>query len=59
MIKAIKINDKQVYDYKEFVVDTLPEISYLPKNVSQGSICFVIETSDVYMLNGQGEWVQI
>lgn len=59
MIKAIKVNDKQVYDYKEFVVDTLPEIAYLPKNVSQGSICFVIETSGVYMLNGQGEWVQI
>lgn len=59
MISTIKINDKNVYEYREFVCDSVEEIQSLPRNILQGSNCFVIETSELYMLNGQQEWVKV
>lgn len=59
MIGITKINGKVVYDLKEFVLDTAADVDNLPRNVAMGSSAFVIETGDVYMMNGNGEWVKI
>lgn len=49
------------YNTKEFVLDTkddLEELRYGAQGLSSdpGSTAFIIETSEVYMKNGQGEW---
>ena len=48
--------------YKEFVVDFLTEVPDLPTTpdkVSVGSKAVVVEDASVWMLNGQGEWVDV
>ncbi len=43
----------------EFIVDTEEEIEDLPvyPNVAKGSLAIVIENKNVYVLNGQNQWV--
>lgn len=58
--------------YREFICDKVADIENLPSNqglgniragddlsklCSTGSIAIVLETSDVYMINTEGEWV--
>lgn len=50
---------KTAYGVKKYIVDTVAEISTLPKNVTIGSTVFVIEDSSTYMLNNKKEWVKI
>lgn len=42
-----------------FVCDTSEDIQSLPTNCQQGSTAFVIEDSTMYMINSQGNWIQI
>lgn len=57
MIKVIA-NDE--YGVKTYAIDTEGDIAKLPKNSNSfGSCAICIATSDVYMLNGSGEWVKI
>lgn len=56
------IANKGVVDYglKEFVLDSVEDLKSL--NIiecSPGSVAFIIPTSQVYMKNGQGEWLEI
>lgn len=44
---------------REYLADTIADVNTLPTNVVPGSICLVIETSDVYILNNQGEWKKL
>lgn len=48
------------YNTKEFVLDTTDDLLELQNsmgiNCDAGSTAFVIETSEIYMKNGQGEW---
>lgn len=59
MIGIMKDAGKITYGLKEYVVDTAAEVDLLPTDCAMGSSAFVIETGDVYMLNGSGKWVQI
>lgn len=45
---------------EELVCDTAADIANLPDHteVAMGSICYVIETGDMYMLNSQDVWVK-
>ena len=43
----------------EYVADTENDIKDLPTNITPGSVCIVIETSNVYMLNGSREWKKL
>lgn len=43
---------------KEYIVDTLADLSKLPKKYL-GSAALCLETSDVYVLNTKGEWIKI
>ena len=51
------------YNTKEFILDTPEDIEILKAGKGQhceaGSTAFVISTSELYMKNGQGEWVLI
>ena len=59
MIGITKTSGRITYGLKEYVVDSPTDIDSLPKDDAMGSTAFVIETGDVYMLNGYGEWVKI
>lgn len=46
------------YNYKEYYLDSADELSQVPKNeCCPGSIAYVVANGQVYMLNGQREWV--
>lgn len=51
LIRSDGICDEYVFD-KEEEKNTLP-------NTSQGSTAFCIATQNVYMLNGEGEWIKL
>lgn len=59
MIGIMKTNGHVTYNLKEFVVDAEADIKLLPLDCAMGSTAFVIDTGDVYMLNGKKEWVKI
>lgn len=46
------------YGLKEFVVDTAADLAAIPPCI-QGSVALDISTSEVYMKNGDGEWVKL
>lgn len=53
-------NGKSQYNQQEWVVDTVADLQNIPTNRSDmGSTAFVIETSQVFMLNSDGEWKEI
>lgn len=52
MVGIIKQNGKTAYNVVELVVDTEADVLNLSTEYAQGSTCFVIENSSVYMLNG-------
>ena len=48
------------YSYKEYILDKEEDLDKVPVNgCAPGSTCFIIETSDVYMLNSNKEWKKI
>lgn len=48
------------YSYKEYILDKEKDLDEVPIiGCAPGSVCFVIETSDVYMLNSNKEWKKI
>lgn len=47
------------YNVREYICDTEADIADIPTNCAPGSTIFVIETSNLYMLNTKGEWIQI
>lgn len=59
MVGIMKQNGRPVYNLVEYVVDTEDDIKSLPKEVAMGSTVFIIDTGDVFMLNGKKEWVKI
>lgn len=55
---VVKQNDKTAYDYKEIYIDKASEKDSIDKNnICPGSILYVIETGDVYMLSNKKEWI--
>ena len=54
----VKQGGRVDYNYKEIFLDTADELDDIDiKQVSVGSVAFVIETGTVYILNSQGEWI--
>ena len=47
------------YGIKHFVLDDDDDLEQLSKTEKMGTTCFVIETSQYYMLNGKQKWVKI
>lgn len=43
---------------KEYVVDTIEDLAKLPKK-PMGCVAFVVNTSQVFMLNGSQEWKEV
>ena len=59
MINILSNSGHTGYGIKEFVCDTPDDIQDLPVDVKPGSSAFVISTGAVYMINSQGEWVEV
>ena len=48
------------YNYKEYILDKERDLDEGPiTGCAPGSVCFVIETSEVYMLDSNKEWKKI
>lgn len=58
MYNIIANNGNVAYGIKEFACDTAEDLTQLPE-CPIGSTAFIISTSEVYMINGNGEWVKI
>lgn len=48
--------DSDEYNVIEIIADKREDLDTIPIDFSQGSTCFIIDTSEVYMLNGKKEW---
>jgi len=46
------------YGTEEYVVDTVEDLKQI-KFTEMGTLALVLATSEVYMVNGSGEWVAI
>ena len=54
----IKQGSRTDYNYKEYVLDTKNDLATInTKDCCAGSIAYIIETKEVYMLNSKKEWV--
>jgi len=49
-------SNRNDYNYKEYVIDTLDELETVPTDAAPGSVCLIINDKKVYMMNTQGEW---
>ncbi len=56
MFNIMKQNDRVSTYVTEYVADKESDIADLPTNVYPGSVCIVVESSNVYMLNNDKEW---
>lgn len=62
MLSTYKQNGKIRYGVKEYILDTIKDIASLPTDpadVKPGSIAFVVDSSETYMLNNAQTWVKI
>ena len=59
MISFRKFKDPYHSVRKEFTCDTAADLANLPTDCEPGSYAMIIENSATYMLNNQGEWVQV
>lgn len=51
---------KVAHGIKKYIVDTANDILELPtKDAAPGSLAFVIDNSNYYMLNHQGQWKKV
>jgi hypothetical protein len=58
--KILNQNGQNTYNLREFIVDTYDEIKEIKvRATAPGSSCFVIDTSEYYMLNTKYEWVKV
>lgn len=59
MFDVYKQNDNISAYVTEYVADTEADIADLPTTVYPGSTCIVTETSSVYMLSANHQWVKL
>ena len=59
MINTTSNSGHAAYGLKDYVIDTVNDLNYLPIDAPMGSTAFCIENSSVYMINSSGEWVEI
>lgn len=59
MFKIMKQSENIAAYVNEYVADTEADVADLPtsfKEAYPGSVCIVVETSNVYMLNNDMQW---
>ena len=56
-IQMISTNGNIQYNVNEFVIDSPDELKSLPKKSVMGSFALVISTGEVYIKDGEGQWV--
>lgn len=59
MINIISQSGITSHGVQEFAVDTPDDLTSLPTHIAMGSTAIVISTGDLYMINSQGEWIQL
>lgn len=60
MFQIFSNSGTKAYGVKSFIVDRLEDISTIPtQNLEMGSECFVISSSQSYMLNSDKQWVAV
>lgn len=52
-------NNKNDYEYIEYVLDTAADVDDLPTDDAPGSNAMVVETGQIFMLNNQRQWIEI
>lgn len=60
MFSIYSNSNKVVHGQKEFIVDTIDDLSKIPTaKLVPGTTAFVIASSQYYMLNHNQEWVKV
>ena len=59
MINLVAESGVEKYGICHFVIDTPADLPSVPTEGEMGSTCFIISTSEKYMLNSQKEWIKI
>lgn len=59
MFSVFKNSGKIIYGQKDFIVDLETDVPALPVDCSVGSLAFVIDTSQYYMLNHSKQWIKV
>lgn len=59
MINPLSVNGKPVAGIHEYLCDTAEDVKQLPTGAAPGSTAYVVETGDVYILNGLKKWVKM
>jgi hypothetical protein len=58
MAYIVKQGGRTDYNYKEYFLDTEDELETINvKACSPGSVAFVIENGNLYILNSKKEWI--
>lgn len=56
MVNLYRQDGETLYGIKEFLLDSVDDLSSLPTKIRSGSSALVIPTGDLYVLNGNKEW---
>lgn len=59
MISILSQGNRVAAYVTHYIADHLADVMWLPPHVMPGSTCFVIETSEKYMMNSAGAWIKI
>lgn len=59
MVNLLSQSGHQGYGIKEYVLDTPADLDNLSVTDKMGSTAFIISTSQVYMINSEGEWTEL
>ena len=59
-IKLLRQGSKTDYYYKEWYIDTTAELKDLPiADAAPGSVAFIVNTGQVYILNNKKVWKEV
>lgn len=60
MHKLFSHEGEVTYNTREWICDTPEDLQNLPSDsTAMGSTAFIISTSELYMLNGEGRWIRV
>lgn len=59
MVNLYKQDGETLYGIKEFILDSVDDIPSLPTNIKVGSSALIISTGELYIFNGEKQWVEI
>ena len=59
MVNLYKQDGEILYGIKEFILDSIDDLSNLPTNIRSGSSALIIPTGEVYFLNGSKTWTAV